>query len=256
MLKLTAPKNRLIGDMPRVGIRPTIDGRLQGVRESLETTTMNMAKNVARLIESTLRHSNGLPVECVVADRCIGGNHDLGVTGEVSLDVFADLARDAIIWTRQALGEVGRAKLRDLEPADPDGAVPLYHGSPRDPVWEYVLTVEQAREALEHRRVPLTLVGHTHIPSLFSLEGRRLGVQALRGESGAIQLEPDGRYLINPGSIGQPRDRDPRASFITYDSETRTVRWQRVDYAISKAQERIIRSGLPKVLADRLALGI
>src|SRR5882672_9184334 len=72
-MKLNPPVNRLIGDMPKVGIRPTIDGRLQGVRESLERTTMNMAKNVAKLIESTLRHSNGLPVECVIADSCIGG---------------------------------------------------------------------------------------------------------------------------------------------------------------------------------------
>src|SRR5271170_6805180 len=72
-LRLNPPVNRLISDMPKVGIRPTIDGRLQGVRESLETTTMNMAKNVAKLIKSNLRHSNGLPVECVIADRCIGG---------------------------------------------------------------------------------------------------------------------------------------------------------------------------------------
>ena len=71
-----------------------------------------------------------------------------------------------------------------------------------------------------------------------------------------LTLEEGKRYLLNPGSIGQPRDRDPRAAFFTYDSETRTVRWQRVEYAIEKAQERIVRSGLPKVLADRLALGI
>ena len=72
-LKANAPVNRLVGDMPKVGIRPTIDGRLQGVRESLEKTTMSMAKNVAKLITSILRHSNGLPVECVIADSCIGG---------------------------------------------------------------------------------------------------------------------------------------------------------------------------------------
>src|SRR6266571_2931831 len=81
-LKLNPPVNRLVGEMPKVGIRPTIDGRLQGVRESLEKTTMTMAKNVAKLITSTLRHSNGLPVECVIADRCIGGVAEAAATAE------------------------------------------------------------------------------------------------------------------------------------------------------------------------------
>ncbi|MEI9960529.1 MAG: hypothetical protein WDM76_05150 [Limisphaerales bacterium] len=81
-LKNNPPTNRLVGDMPKVGIRPTIDGRLQGVRESLEKTTMNMAKNVAKLIETTLRHSNGLPVECVIADSCIGGAVEAAQTAE------------------------------------------------------------------------------------------------------------------------------------------------------------------------------
>src|SRR5258708_39323754 len=81
-LKPNPPANRLVGDLPKVGIRPTIDGRLQGVRESLEKTTMTMAKNVAKLITSTLRHSNGLPVECVIADRCIGGVAEAAMAAE------------------------------------------------------------------------------------------------------------------------------------------------------------------------------
>jgi diadenosine tetraphosphatase ApaH/serine/threonine PP2A family protein phosphatase len=198
------------------------------------------------------------PTHCLavskLADRCIGGNHDLGVTGEVSLDVFADLARDAIIWTRQALGEVGRAKLRDLEPADPDGAVPLYHGSPRDPVWEYVLTVEQAREALEHRRVPLTLVGHTHIPYAWNL--------TTDGAMRAVGVPPDGvldvsegRWLVNPGSVGQPRDRDARAAWALLDLDARTVTFRRTPYDVAGAQNAILRAGLPPLLATRLSEG-
>ena len=92
-------------------------------------------------------------------------------------------------------------------------------------------------------------------PSLFSLEGRRLGVTALRGESGTIQLHPEGRYLINPGSIGQPRDRDPRAAYMTYDSKRRIVHWHRFTYPIGEAQRRIRKAGLPGSLADRLAFG-
>jgi len=103
--------------------------------------------------------------------------------------------------------------------------------------------------------MPVTFFGHTHIPSIFWLEGRVLGVRALKGATGRIELVPGGRYLLNPGSIGQPRDRDPRASYMTYDSERRVVRWYRVPYNIAEAQRRIRRVGLPNSLADRLAVG-
>jgi len=103
--------------------------------------------------------------------------------------------------------------------------------------------------------MPVTFFGHTHIPSLFWLEGRVLGVKALRGTSGRISLAPGGRYLINPGSIGQPRDRDPRASYMIYDSKSRVVHWYRIPYPIGDAQARIRKAGLPNSLADRLAVG-
>jgi diadenosine tetraphosphatase ApaH/serine/threonine PP2A family protein phosphatase len=102
----------------------------------------------------------------------------------------------------------------------------------------------------------LTFFGHTHIPSLFVAQGRDVQVAILRGDGGSLELEAGKRYLINPGSIGQPRDRDPRASYMTYDSDKRVVRWHRVDYPVARAQQRIVKAGLPKVLADRLALGV
>jgi diadenosine tetraphosphatase ApaH/serine/threonine PP2A family protein phosphatase len=101
----------------------------------------------------------------------------------------------------------------------------------------------------------VSFFGHTHIPSLFALVGNRMQIAILRGTSGRIVLEPEGRYLINPGSIGQPRDRDPRASFMTYDSNRRVVRWYRVPYPIVTAQRRIRRASLPVTLAERLAVG-
>lgn len=198
------------------------------------------------------------PTHCLAtarsAARCIGGNHDLGVTGEVSLDVFADLARDAIVWTRSALGEAGRAKLRALSPADPDHEVPLYHASPRDPVWEYVLSVEQARDALEHRRVPLTFVGHTHIPFAWNLttDGAMRAVGVPRG--GVLDVS-EGRWLVNPGSVGQPRDRDARAAWALWDADARTVTFRRTPYDVAGAQNAILRAGLPPLLATRLAEG-
>jgi diadenosine tetraphosphatase ApaH/serine/threonine PP2A family protein phosphatase len=130
----------------------------------------------------------------------------------------------------------------------------ICHGSPLDED-TYVFSDVDAWEIFSRFNMPVTFFGHTHIPSLFWLEGRTLGVRALRGPSGSIKLDPGGRYLINPGSIGQPRDRDPRASYMTYDSERALVRWYRMPYPIGEAQRRIRKAGLPHTLADRLAVG-
>ncbi len=199
------------------------------------------------------------PAHCLAittsgAARCIAGNHDLGVTGEVSLDLFADLAHEAIIWTRDALGPAGRAKLRNLRPSDESDGVPLYHASPRDPVWEYIVSVEQARAALEHRRVPLTLVGHTHIP--FSWKLTPDGAMESHGvpATGVLDLS-EGRWLVNPGSVGQPRDRDARAAWALYSPEDQTIAFHRTPYDVAGAQNAILEAGLPSLLAHRLAEG-
>ena len=199
------------------------------------------------------------PVHCLGvvvggAERCIAGNHDLGVTGAVSAEIFADLARDALMWTRETLGPVGRAKLQRLRPDDPDAEVPMFHGSPRDPVWEYVISVEQARDALEDRRVRLTLVGHTHVPAAWHLtpDGamESPGVPA----GGLLELT-EGRWLVNPGSVGQPRDRDARAAWALYDADAGTIRFHRTPYDVAAAQNAILEAGLPSLLAHRLAEG-
>jgi diadenosine tetraphosphatase ApaH/serine/threonine PP2A family protein phosphatase len=188
------------------------------------------------------------------AERCLGGNHDLGVTGEVSLDVFADLARDAVVWTREALGPAGRATLQRLAPSDPDHEVPMFHGSPRDPVWEYVLQVEQAREALEDRRYPLTLIGHTHLPSAWRLTPDGAMEQLAPPPAGPMPLT-EGRWLVNPGSVGQPRDHDARAAWALYEPEARTIEFRRTPYDVAAAQNAILEAGLPSMLAHRLAEG-
>ena len=176
------------------------------------------------------------------------------MTGAVSLDVFADLASEAIVWTREKLGPVGRAKLQKLKPSDPDGEVPMYHASPRDPVWEYVLSVEQARDALEHRRVPLTLIGHTHIPFAWTLTTD--GAMEAPGVPKDRRLDVgEGRWLVNPGSVGQPRDRDARASWVLFDPEAHTVEFRRTPYDVAGAQNAILQAGLPPLLATRLSEG-
>ena len=188
------------------------------------------------------------------AERCIGGNHDLGADGRVPLDQFAPWARAALAWTREAIGRVGRANLERLEPQDPDAAVPLYHASPRDPVWEYVTEVHQARAALEDVRAPLTLIGHTHVPFAWRLttDGAVESVGVPR--DGRLVLD-DGRWLVNPGSVGQPRDDDARAAWALYDAEAGVIEFRRTPYDVAAAQNAILQAGLPELLAHRLAEG-
>lgn len=186
----------------------------------------------------------------------VRGNHDKVVARIDGGQNFNQTALIAARWTTERMTAANLRYVRQLPqgPLQVEEDLAICHGSPLDEDC-YVFSDIDAFQIFAAFSVPVTFFGHTHIPSLFSLEGRRLGVQALRGESGAIQLEPDGRYLINPGSIGQPRDRDPRAAYMTYDSERLLVRWYRIPYPIDRAQSRIRKAGLPTLLADRLALG-
>lgn len=203
------------------------------------------------------------PNQVVEAVRGLGprlytvrGNHDKVVTGIDSGSNFNQTALTAAQWTATRLTPGNLRYVRDLPqgPVRIEEGLAICHGSPLDED-TYVFSDVDAWEIFASFSMPVTFFGHTHIPSVFSLEGRSLGVRALRGGTGTLRLHPQGRYLVNPGSIGQPRDRDPRAAYMTYDSERRIVRWHRIDYPIGEAQRRIRKAGLPGSLADRLAVG-
>jgi predicted phosphodiesterase len=217
----------------------------------------------AVLVLGDLVGYGGAPNQVVEAVRALGprfhvvrGNHDKVVAGVDRGDNFNHAALTAAQWTAKRLTAANLRFVRDL-PQGPrmvaDG-IAICHGSPLDED-AYVFSDVDAFEIFSAHRVPVTFFGHTHIPSIFSLEGAELGVRALRGAGGAIQLARGGRYLLNPGSIGQPRDRDPRASYMTYDSDRHIVRWCRLPYPVAEAQGRIRKAGLPGMLADRLAVG-
>jgi predicted phosphodiesterase len=217
----------------------------------------------AVLVLGDLVGYGGAPNQVVEAVRRLGprlhtvrGNHDKVVAGIDSGSNFNQTALAAAQWTTGRLTPANLRYVRDLAkgPLKVEERFAICHGSPLDED-TYVFSDVDAWEIFSRFDMPVTFFGHTHIPSLFWLEGRTLGVRALRGPSGRIQLDPAGRYLINPGSIGQPRDRDPRASYMTYDSERSLVRWYRIPYPIAEAQRRIRKAGLPGSLADRLALG-
>jgi diadenosine tetraphosphatase ApaH/serine/threonine PP2A family protein phosphatase len=197
------------------------------------------------------------PDQCarLVSDRCalsLVGNHDLAVTGEIDTDVFSASAAAAVEWTQANSTDETLEFLRGLKPQETGREVGLYHASPRDPVWEYVLSLEQARECMEQQTGRVSLIGHSHV-ALFFLDGSESsGGQA---ESGRELDLSEGRWLLNPGSVGQPRDGDPRAAWLELDTDGWRARYRRVEYDIDGAAAAIREAGLPSLLAERLYVG-
>jgi diadenosine tetraphosphatase ApaH/serine/threonine PP2A family protein phosphatase len=200
------------------------------------------------------------PNECCtkvagLADVCLIGNHDLGVLDRISLEEFSHEAGASARWTQSVLGSEARTYLETLSPEAelPDADAELYHASPRDPVWEYVLDAGSMRAALEDTVRPVILVGHSHVPLVAKLEDGHL--QAEHAPEGTEVDLSAGRVLMNPGSIGQPRDGDPRAALVILDLGERAW-FRRVEYDVGRTQEEIREEGLPEPLAERLEHGV
>ena len=201
------------------------------------------------------------PDQCaqLVSERCelsLVGNHDLAVTGEISTDVFSASAAAAVEWTRTNADGGTIEYLQSLRPENTDQEVSLYHASPRDPVWEYVLAVDQARECIEVQAARVSLIGHSHVALWFSDAEGPPGADGGGQAEGGKELDVSSdRWLLNPGSVGQPRDGDPRAAWLELDTDQWKVSYHRVQYDIDTAAEAIRGAGLPELLADRLYVG-
>jgi diadenosine tetraphosphatase ApaH/serine/threonine PP2A family protein phosphatase len=198
------------------------------------------------------------PNECCAAiaehaDVCLAGNHDLAVRGTIDLAEFHGDAGFAARWTQKVLEPRWRTLLDRLEPEGAAHGVALYHGSARDPIWEYVLGDEAARATLDAAASPLVLVGHSHVAiSVVQSDDGLDGGTAAAG----TELEVGGvRALLNPGSVGQPRDGDPRAAYLLLDLDAQRASFRRVEYDIERTQREMREAGLPELLAARLALG-
>ena len=186
------------------------------------------------------------------ARLCLVGNHDLGVLGQLDLDEFSPDAAAVVRWTRTVLLDENRAFLEGLEPEAKVEHAELFHASPRDPVWEYVISEETALAALEMTVSPLVLVGHSHVALALALDdGKVTGGVAPAG----TELQLAGRLLLNPGSVGQPRDGDPRAAWLLLDLERMLADFRRVAYPIEETQAEMREHGLPWALAARLERG-
>jgi diadenosine tetraphosphatase ApaH/serine/threonine PP2A family protein phosphatase len=199
------------------------------------------------------------PNECCAriaerADVCLAGNHDLAVRGTIDLEEFGGEAAIAARWTRDVLEPHAQELLARLEPEGAAHGVALYHGSARDPIWEYVLSDEGALATLELAGSPLVLVGHSHV-ALQIVESD----DTLAGGVAPAGMEVDvdgGRALLNPGSVGQPRDGDPKAAYLLLDLDARRASFRRVEYDVGRTQREIREAGLPELLAARLELGL
>jgi predicted phosphodiesterase len=187
------------------------------------------------------------------ADICLAGNHDMVITGEIGLEAFSSDARTAAEWTMETLAPELLERLRGLEPKGGRGGVELYHGSIRDPVWEYVIDDRTAAVCLELQGTPLALIGHSHVPLAYGYAGERF-LGGLAGAGTQLEIRP-GPFLLNPGSVGQPRDGDPRAAYLTLDLDAGTAEWHRIDYDVRAAQSAIRDAGLPLRLGARLGEG-
>jgi predicted phosphodiesterase len=198
------------------------------------------------------------PNECTAllqerAAICLAGNHDLVVLGKIPIDAFAGEAAAAARWTQTILDEAARAFLDSLRPSAAASGAQLFHGSPRDPVWEYVLTDDAAEAAFARTESQLVLVGHSHVALEIS-DG-----EDLRGEQATAGTELElGRLrrLLNPGSVGQPRDGDARAAWLEIDNAVGRATFRRSDYPVERTQAEMREVGLPDALAARLAFGI
>jgi diadenosine tetraphosphatase ApaH/serine/threonine PP2A family protein phosphatase len=199
------------------------------------------------------------PDECVAlaADSCdvsLVGNHDLVVLGQLDVAEFSANAALAATWTRDHIASESVDYLARLRPEDEEHPVGLYHASPRDPVWEYVLSTTQAGACMDAMTPRVGVVGHSHVALWF-----------MRGEAGAVSGDTapggteldlsEGDWLVNPGGVGQPRDGDPRAAWMLLDLERWTASWRRVEYPVDAAARAIQEAGLPGQLADRLYVG-
>ena len=205
------------------------------------------------------------PVACVelLGERSTGmvaGNHEYGALGLLDLRWFNPVARAAALWTREQLGADHQGYLSGLPLSSALGEATCVHASPRRPEeWDYLLSAEDGFEAFADFATRLCFVGHSHRPGVWSLGSSGPAHEDLGGPAWHDHRIPfhDGRrYIVNVGSVGQPRDRDPRAAYVVWDEDERSITLRRVMYDHKAAAAKILRAGLPRALADRLAHGM
>lgn len=202
------------------------------------------------------------PSECIellkqTPNRTVAGNHDLGCSGKIDLTDFNIDAREACEWSQQQLSDEQRNYLQNLpllRQVNTD--ILLVHGSPRSPMWEYVLSKDDAITNFNDYSFHICFIGHTHIPVIFKEQSPHTYELVKPEPNGLIRLNKKSRYIINAGSIGQPRDGNPAASFAIFDQSKWEIEFYRLSYPFKKTQKKMKKERLSSLLIDRLSLGI
>lgn len=239
----------------RYAILSDVHGNLESLERALASA--GQAEAVVSLGDVVGYGPN--PNECVaaLASRCrhaVLGNHDLAAVENYGVENFNRAARTAIGWTQGVLAESSREWLNSLPYELRFPGFLLVHGAPVN-YFEYILDKESAAAAFARTDAEIVFVGHTHIAQYWSRDAEGgIGHRHMQ-HGGDLRLEPQTRYIIDVGSVGQPRDLNPLASFVLYDSDERTVRWIRYPYPIELVQQKMREAGLPPYLVDRLSLG-
>jgi predicted phosphodiesterase len=243
-------------DPLKIALLSDVHGNLPAFRAVLDAVDASDADAIWFL--GDLVGYGAQPDECVElaaerCDLCLAGNHDLGVLDRIDIADFSPPAALAALWTRERAGEATLEFLGGLEPRRDGEAIGLFHASPRDPVWEYVLSTSQADECMDQMDARVAAIGHTHVALRFARAGGEINGEAM-ADGGDCDLS-QGEWLLNPGSVGQPRDGDPRAAWLLLDTGSWRAEWRRTDYPVEQAADAIEAAGLPRSLGQRLFIG-
>jgi predicted phosphodiesterase len=201
------------------------------------------------------------PNECVKLIKkekviSLAGNHDLAVIGKITTDYFNPYAALAVKLNAQEISEENKKFLENLSLTfKPEKNIILAHGSIRDPIWEYLLEIDQAEENFSLFFEKVCFVGHSHLPMIFEKREDKIYQFRFPPDKAFLKFEKNSRYIINPGSVGQPRDYNPKASFVIFDPENEVLEYQRVDYPYFKTQQKMKEKGFPSFLIERLSFG-
>lgn len=239
---------------PKYAIFGDVHGNLEALNAVLQSTREEGVSRYACVGDIVGYGAN--PVECVEKIRALGckvvlGNHDAGVVGRTDIRFFNSAAKEAVQWSKEALDDATASFLSALPYVARTEHFTLVHatlGNPEE--WRYIFSCFEAESYFRFQEDPVCFVGHTHIPCCFSTNTLEDFSQAM-----SIRLESEAKYIVNVGSVGQPRDNNPLACYVVYDLAENLIKFVRVPYDVPKAQRKILDAGLPHVLAMRLGWG-